>query len=80
MTFFVFSVFPAPDSPLSDGLGSQKIPCSRNEDHVRYKYTLILTFLHKTPEGLVCHGEDMRFRIFSALTFVHLNILIGIDW
>lgn len=56
------------------------IPSSSNEDNVRYKYTLIFAFFHKTPEGLVRHGKDMRFCIFSALTFVHLHIFIGIDW
>ena len=67
MTFLVFSVLPAPDSPLTlgqllfvDGYGI-----------LRDKDTLVLPLIYKVSKRSVCHGKDMGLYIFATLTFVH---------
>lgn len=77
MTFLVFSVFPAPDSPLYFHVSQ----CQRIHDvrALRYKNALVLALFDQVPECLVCHGEDVRSRLFPAPSFVHFHIFAGVD-
>lgn len=77
MTFLVFSVFPAPDSPLYFHVNQ----CQRIYDvrTLRYKNALVLALFDQVPECLVCHGEDVRSRLFPAPSFVHFHIFAGVD-
>jgi len=77
MTFFVFSVLPAPDSPLYDRsvgiLQAKKL-------HPRDQYTLILSLINQATKGTIRHGEDMWFCFISASTSVHCHVFIGVYW
>lgn len=79
MTFFVFSVFPAPDSPLKLMLLPQRKKLSKGEI-VRHKYTLILSFFHEVAKSLVCHCKYMWPCVFSALALVHLHVFVCVNW
>jgi len=72
MTFFVFSVFPAPDSPLQSVSTTGKYNCNVNS---RHENALILALVDQVPEGLICHGEDVRFRLLSTSSPVHVDVL-----
>ena len=67
MTFLVFSVFPAPDSPLF-------ISTIKNYDR-RDKDRLIFAHFQHIVEGNVRGCKDMRFRITSTLFFVQVDII-----
>ena len=75
MTFFVFSVLPAPDSPL------ERVSCEQVQPalHLRYENTLVGALIDQIPEGLVSHGEDVGFCLFTATPAVHVDILPCVD-
>lgn len=78
MTFFVFSVFPAPDSPLH---GYQDI-ChlvAQVRTHLRDEDALVFAFFHQIAECFICHGKDMWPCLLSAATFVGLDVFVGVD-
>lgn len=77
MTFFVLSVFPAPDSPLrlrqySDPDGNT--PNLRDED------TLIFAFITHINPGTLCNGKDMRRVLIAALASILMYYRIGVQW
>lgn len=76
MTFFVFSVFPAPDSPLkriSDRL------CLEGRENVRYQNTLIFALLYQVSKRTICHCVYVGLGVFPTSPFVHLHGFIGVD-
>lgn len=77
MTFFVFSVLPAPDSPLFPcQLGFELGGSARN---LRHENTLVLTLLDQISKCLVCHGKDVGSRFVPASSLVHLHILATVN-
>jgi hypothetical protein len=75
MTFFVFSVLPAPDSPLRRVSGGQRGAVA----NLRYEDTLVGAFVDEVPEGLVSHGEDVGFCLFTPTPTVHVDVLPRVD-
>ena len=76
MTFLVFSVLPAPDSPLITWLATfdwSGIACLRYED------ALVFSLFDEVVESLVSHGKYMRSSIFATLSLVHLDVFIRVD-
>jgi hypothetical protein len=75
MTFFVFSVLPAPDSPL------ERVSCEQVQDasHSRYEDTLVSALIDEIPKGLVSHGEDVGFCFLTPPPTVHVNVFPRVD-
>jgi len=71
MTFLVFSVFPAPDSPLL--LLATTVRGDRCD--LRYEDALVGAFIDEIPEGLVGHGEYVGLRLFSTPPSVHVDVV-----
>lgn len=71
MTFLVFSVLPAPDSPLDISL--EILSYSRNED------TLVLPFFSDLLPRTLCDCEDVRRVLLSPLRPVLCNDLGRVD-
>jgi hypothetical protein len=71
MTFLVFSVLPAPDSPLLLSV-MRYGHCGSN---LRHENTLVLAFVDQIPESLVGHCEDVRFRLLPTPAPVHVDVL-----
>jgi hypothetical protein len=76
MTFFVFSVFPAPDSPLWSVSLDQ---FQKELGNLRHEDTLVLAFFDKIAEGLVSHRENVRLCVLSTPSSVHVDIFACID-
>jgi hypothetical protein len=77
MTFFVFSVFPAPDSPLCRGVNMGK--AGRWQADVRDQDALVFAlFIHADP-GTFGYCENVRSILVSALVSVLFNDGIGIE-
>jgi hypothetical protein len=72
MTFLVFSVLPAPDSPL---LLLSVLSYGDCRSSLRHEDTLVLAFVYQIPERLVGHREDVRFRLFPTPSPVHVDVL-----
>jgi hypothetical protein len=75
MTFFVFSVLPAPDSPLQK-ISSSLCDTSANS---RHENALVGALLDEVPERVVCHGEDVRLGLLSAPAAVHVDVFPRVD-
>jgi hypothetical protein len=71
MTFLVFSVFPAPDSPLRV-VSEDSV---RLEADLRNQDALVLAFVDEVAESLVGHCEDMRLRLLATSAPVHVDVL-----
>lgn len=76
MTFLVFSVLPAPDSPL---FSYQLGPKFEESCDLRHEDTLVLALLNHVSKRLVRHGEDVRSRLLPASSLVHLHILATVN-
>lgn len=70
MTFFVFSVLPAPDSPLLQFSEIHRW----SQLHSRYENALIGAFIDQTSKCLVCHGEDVGFGLLPTPSAVHVDV------
>ena len=77
MTFLVFSVLPAPDSPLFPCQLGLKLDESSGD--LRHENTLVLAFLNHVSKRLVRHGEYMRSRFLLASSLVHLHIFAAVN-
>lgn len=77
MTFLVFSVLPAPDSPLIEALAKT---WNWRERHLRDQNALIIPFSDQIPEGTIGHGVYVRLCVFPAAPLVHLHIFASVDW
>jgi hypothetical protein len=71
ITFFVFSVFPAPDSPL---LLAGDCKNSRNEDG------LIFAHFEHVMERDVGGGKDVRFCVSTTFFPIQFDIICTVDW
>lgn len=78
MTFLVFSVLPAPDSPLFPFQLGLKLDKSTGD--LRHKNTLVLAFLNHVSKRLICHGKDMWSRFLPASSLIHLHIFGAVNW
>ena len=77
MTFFVFSVFPAPDSPLCRSVSMGKV--GRCQADIRDQDALIFAlFIHADP-GTFGYCEDVRSILVSALISVLFNDCVGVE-
>ena len=70
--FLVFSVLPAPDSPLS-------IERRKEERRGRDEHGLVLAVSDEVTVGLISDGEDVGSELLTALTSVELDHLISVD-
>jgi pyoverdine/dityrosine biosynthesis protein Dit1 len=77
MTFFVFSVFPAPDSPLCRSVNTDKVVGQRPD--VRDQDALVLTFFVHADPGALSYCEDMRSIFVPPLVPVLLNDGISVE-
>ena len=76
MTFLVFSVLPAPDSPLIEALAKSGHRCER---HLRDKNTLIFPLPDQIPEGTIGNGVYVRLCVFPAASLVHFHELASVN-
>ena len=76
MTFLVFSVLPAPDSPLIEALAKTGNWCER---HVRDENALIFPLPDQIPEGTIRHGVYVRLCVFPATPLVHLHKFASVN-
>lgn len=76
MTFFVFSVLPAPDSPLVQG---QRRHSSQSSFDIRDQDALALTLLANLLPCAFCNGKDVWSVLFSPLCAVLRDDLGGVD-
>jgi hypothetical protein len=75
MTFFVFSVLPAPDSPLQQVSRSSCHPCANS----RHEDALVGALFDQIPERMVGHGEDVWLGLLSAAPPVHVDVFSRVD-
>lgn len=76
MTFLVFSVLPAPDSPLIEALAKIGNWC---EGHLRDENALIVPLPDQIPEGTIGHGVYVRLCVFPAAPLVHLHKFASVN-
>ena len=77
MTFFVFSVLPAPDSPLCCSVSTGNV--GRLQADVRDQDALVFAlFVHADP-GTLSYCEDMRSILVPALVSVLFNDRVGVE-
>lgn len=76
MTFLVFSVLPAPDSPLIEVLAKTGTWC---EGHLRDENALIFPLPDQIPEGTIGHGIYVRLCVFPAAPLVHLHEFASVN-
>lgn len=76
MTFFVFSVFPAPDSPLSV-LNVKRMFYTDTVD-VRDQDALVFAVLAHTYPSSLCDGKDMRSIFLSPFVSILFNDCISV--
>lgn len=77
MTFFVLSVFPAPDSPLSFCQHKKE---RLERENIRNKNALILAFFAHINPSALCNCKHVRRVFISSLATILLNNGIGIEW
>lgn len=75
MTFLVFSVLPAPDSPLQMIRWCWLKKCV----NLRYENTLVCAFLNQISKGMVGHCEDMRLGLFPTPSTVHVYVFSRVN-
>jgi len=76
MTFFVLSVFPAPDSPLNESQFRMRVV----EIHVRDQDALILLLIAHVHPRPLRDFEDVRLILFSSLASIFLNNGVRVQW
>lgn len=75
MTFFVLSVFPAPDSPLFD-VRNRK---NKVESHARNQNTLVLAFFAHIYPGSFCDGKYMWRILVAALSSILVDNRVRVE-
>lgn len=78
ITFFVFSVFPAPDSPLFTKTSAKKQEKEGGED-IRNQKGLVLAIVEHGTVGSVRNSEDVGSHFVPPLSGVHCNDLRSVN-
>lgn len=85
MTFLVFSVLPAPDSPLYKGKGGSDQPTAsqlrrrRKSIDVRDEHALALAPFAHTDPGPLGDGEDMGCVVLPLAIAILLDVGVRVD-
>ena len=54
------------------GLSSTRLSCHQD--------ALVFAFVNKIPESFIGHCIDVRLRLLSTLTFIHVDVLVRVNW
>lgn len=80
ITFFVFSVLPAPDSPLCMHVRRTSMCCRLgHHENLRHENTLVFALFNQITECLIGDCEDMRSGFLPAPALVHPHVFVRID-